>query len=95
MMGDVVSLWGDVMSTPLGDVTSGDAMSLHLKAALKKKTFILRLCYSPYKHNGYDIIKFFSKVDVLGSSSMPQNHYLSNISFLSRSAGKKDLQKSN
>jgi hypothetical protein len=26
MTGDVVSLWGDVMSTPLGDVTSGDAM---------------------------------------------------------------------
>ena len=27
MTGDVVSIWGDVMSTPLGDVTSGDAMS--------------------------------------------------------------------
>ena len=26
MTGHVVSLWGDVMSTPLGDVTSGDAM---------------------------------------------------------------------
>ncbi len=29
MTGDVLSLWGDVMSTPLGDITSGDAMSLH------------------------------------------------------------------
>ena len=27
MTGDVVSLWGDVTSTPLGDVMSGDAMS--------------------------------------------------------------------
>ena len=32
---------------------------------------------------------FFFMVDVLGSSSMPQNHYLSIISFLRRSAVKK------
>ena len=29
MAGDVVSLWGDIMSTSLGDVLLGDAMSLH------------------------------------------------------------------
>ena len=35
MMGDVKSLWEDVMSTPLGDVMSGDAMSLHRKFILQ------------------------------------------------------------
>ncbi len=50
-------------------------------ASLRKKIFILRLCYSPYKHKSYSIIQCFSMVDVLGSPSLPQNHYLSMIPF--------------
>ena len=46
-MGDVVSLWGDVMSTPLGDVTSGDAMSLHTKEVLN---FALKVHTSTLSH---------------------------------------------
>jgi hypothetical protein len=34
-------------------------------------------------------------VGVLGSPSMPQNHYLSMIPFIRKAWGKKDLKKSN
>ena len=63
--------------------------TLKCRAALRKNIFILRLCYSPYKHNGYGIFQFFSIVGVLGSPSMPQNHYLSRIPFTRRPRVKK------
>jgi hypothetical protein len=55
----------------------------------QEENYILRLYYSPYKHNGSGIIQFFSMVGVLGSPSMPKNHYLSMIPFVRRSGVKK------
>jgi hypothetical protein len=42
-----------------------------------------------YNHNGYGIIQLFSIVGLLGSPSMPQNHFLSIIPFLRKSGVKK------